>query len=242
VRTISREEAREYDRLATEKLGIPPLLLMENAALGVARELLARPGGSGRLAFVCGPGNNGGDAFAAARHAAIAGAEVRLHMVVPPESYREGSDAAIQLHIARSMGIPLRDDLDIGDADWIVDGIFGTGLVRDVRDPYRSAITRILGAGRPVLSIDVPSGLDANSGRVLGIAVRATCTVTMIAPKRGFLVGEGPRHVGEVVVAGIGAPLSLLDSVRASPPAPPGALPAPAAQPRRPSGPVAPGG
>lgn len=191
---------------------------MENAAIGIAKAILGHFGGvGGPVALVCGPGNNGGDGFAAARHLANAGVEVRLHLLVPQEAYREGSDAAINLSIARAMGLPLLSDLDFAGAALLVDGIFGTGLTRDARDPYRSAITAINAAGRPVVSIDVPSGLDANTGAVLGVAVRATLTATMAAPKAGFRLAEGPSHTGEVVIVDLGIPPSLVERVAARP-------------------------
>ncbi|NJN05298.1 MAG: hypothetical protein HC814_01260 [Rhodobacteraceae bacterium] len=117
----------------------------------------------------------------------------------------------------------MREDLELGDAALILEGIFGTGLARDVRDPYRRAILAVnaLGeSGIPIVSIDVPSGLDANSGAVLGVAIKATLTATMAAPKVGFGKEQGPAHVGEVVVIDLGAPPALLERVRAPHPPP----------------------
>ncbi len=215
---LTREQAKEIDRIALEEFRIPGIVLMENAAIGIARAILAHfEGVRGTAAFICGPGNNGGDGFAAARHVANAGLGVRIHLLVPPEAYREGSDAAVNLAIARAMGLPLRSDLDFEGADLLVDGIFGTGLARDARDPYRSAITALNAAGRPIVAIDVPSGLDANTGAVLGVAVRATLTATMAAPKVGFRLGEGPRHAGKVVVVDLGIPPALIARVASLP-------------------------
>lgn len=206
MRPISREEARDYDLRCEREWGIPGLILMENAAIGIAREILASSLPPGPAAIVCGPGNNGGDGFAVARHLALRGVETRLHLLVPEDAYREGSPAAIQLRIARSMRIPRLSGLSFEGAALVVDAIFGTGLAREVREPYRGAIRAINESGRPVVAVDLPSGLDANSGRPLGLAVRATLTVTMVAPKLGFYLADGPAHVGEVRVVGIGAP------------------------------------
>jgi NAD(P)H-hydrate epimerase len=217
VVTLTREQAREVDRIAMEELGIPGLVLMENAGRGIAEVALARlKSRLGPVAVVCGPGNNGGDGFAAARHLANAGADVRIHLAVPAEACPEGSDAGVNLLIVRAMGLPLREDLDLAGAGLILDGLFGTGLTRPVREPYLAAVRAINVAGEAgaeVLAIDLPSGLDANTGGVLGVAVRADCTATMVAPKAGFFRAEGPRLVGEIRVIDIGVPPALVPRV-----------------------------
>ena len=196
--------------------GISGLVLMENAARGIAAvalaELRARPG---LVAIVCGPGNNGGDGFAAARHLSNASVEVRLHLTVPPEAYTEGSDPAINLRIAQAMEIPLRSDLDVGDAALVLDAVFGTGLSRDVEGPLRDVLETLNAAGAPILAVDLPSGLDADTGAVLGACVRASVTATMVAPKLGFTRGAGPAHVGRVEVVDIGAPAAILRRILA---------------------------
>jgi len=208
---LTREQAREMDRIAMEELHIPGIVLMENAARGIAQIALRRLGGRlGPVAVVCGPGNNGGDGLAAARHLANAGKDVRIHLVVPAEAYREGSDPAIHLEIARAMGLALRDDLELSGAELILDGIFGTGLTRAVRPPFGSAIEAINGAHSPVLAIDLPSGLDANTGAILGAAVRADVTATMGARKVGFALREGPGLVGRVEVVDLGLPPAVI--------------------------------
>ena len=213
---LTREQSREVDRIAMEELGIPGIVLMENAARGIAelaRERLG--GGAGPVAVVCGPGNNGGDGFAAARHLANAGVGVRLHLVVPPEAIRADSDAGINLRIATAMGLPRSRDLELGEAVLILDAIFGTGLTRDVRKPYRDAILAINRADADVLAIDVPSGLDADTGAVHGVAVEAALTATMTAPKAGFALAQGPAHVGDVRVVDIGVPPALVVRISA---------------------------
>ena len=209
---LTREQARAMDRIAMEELHIPGIVLMENAARGIAQVALRRlQGRSGPVSVVCGPGNNGGDGLAAARHLANAGADVQIHLVVPTEAYRAGSDPAIHLAVVRAMGLAVRDDLELGGAGLILDGIFGTGLTRGVRPPFGSAIDAINGAGSPVLAIDLPSGLDANTGAILGAAVRADVTATMGARKVGFTLGEGPAHVGEVEVIDLGIPPTVIE-------------------------------
>ena len=211
---LTREQTREIDRIATEELRIPGLLLMENAAIGVAAaalELLAaRPG---QVAVVCGPGNNGGDGLAAARHLSNRGVEVRIHLALPADAYRDGSDAATNLAIVRAMGIALREDLDLSRPALVIDALLGTGLVRDIREPFRSAVAAMNRSGCPVLAVDLPSGLDANTGEARGEAVRAAVTATMVAPKIGFTRKDGPAHVGRVVIVDIGVPPAVMERV-----------------------------
>jgi len=213
VQALTREQGREIDRIATEELRIPGLLLMENAAIGIAAAVLELGAGRGPVAVVCGPGNNGGDGLAAARHLRNRDLDVRVHLVLPADAYRDGSDAATNLAIVRAMGIPLLEDLALARPALVIDALLGTGLVRDIREPFRSAVAAINEAECPVLAVDVPSGLDANSGEARGSAVRATVTATMVAPKVGFAMRDGPRHVGRIVVVDIGVPRSVVERV-----------------------------
>jgi len=222
---LTRETSRELDRRAIDG-GVPGSLLMENAGRGTAEAALEiLPRTPGRVHVVCGPGNNGGDGFAAARHLANAGLAVRLHLAIPPEAYREGSDAGTNLAIAIAMGLEIEEGFLLDGAALVVDALFGTGLVRTVRQPYLAAIESInvAGAACPVVAIDVPSGLDANTGAVLGRAVKAHLTATMVAPKVGFTRGAAPDHTGQIKVVDIGLPRAILARVAgAAPPAPPG--------------------
>jgi NAD(P)H-hydrate epimerase len=213
VHALTREQSREIDRIATEELRIPSLLLMENAAIGVANAALALGEINGIVAVICGPGNNGGDGLAAARHLSNRGVPVEVHLALPADAYRDGSDAAVNLAIVRAMGLPLHEGFDLGRPALVIDALLGTGLVRDVREPFRTAIAQINNAGCPVLAVDLPSGLDANTGEARGEAVRATVTATMVAPKEGFARKDGPAHVGRVVVVDIGVPPSVLERV-----------------------------
>ena len=212
--TLTREQAREMDRIAMEEYGLPGIVLMENAARGIAGIALHLLDGASSVAILCGPGNNGGDGLAAARHLANAGIDVSVHLVMPPEAYREGSDPALNLAVVRAMGLALRDDVELGGAAVILDGIFGTGLSREIRGaPYRGAIQAVNEASGTVLAIDLPSGLDANTGLPLGAAVRADVTATMAAPKIGFELGQGPDLVGRVEVVDIGIPTAVIERV-----------------------------
>jgi len=165
VRVLTREQSREIDRVAQEELRIPGLLLMENAAIGIAAEAAAMAEGrTGHVAVVCGPGNNGGDGLAAARHLRNRGLDVRVHLALPADAYGDKSDAATNLAIARAMDIPILEDLDLGSPALVLDALLGTGLARQIREPFRSAVLAMNQLHCPVLSVDLPSGLDANTG------------------------------------------------------------------------------
>ena len=211
---LTREQSRRVDRLAMEELGLPGIVLMENAARGLASIALEMAAGrDGTVGICCGPGNNGGDGLAVARHLANAGRPVRIHLAVP--GYEERSDPAIHLGVARAMRLPIVSGPPAGQAALWVDGLFGTGLTRAVEGAFRAAIEAMNGAGAPVLAIDIPSGLDADTGRAHGIAVRATVTGTLVAPKVGFRRGDGAAYTGEVRVVDIGVPPGLIERVTA---------------------------
>lgn len=228
---VSRDAAREIDRAAIEDFGIPGIVLMENAARGLteaALDLLHRPsdGQAGKVLIVCGSGNNGGDGYALARHLQNHGVDVLL---MPLGTPRSGSDAAMNREICRKMSIIEIDPDDhetIGDdVTLFVDAIFGTGLDREIVDQPRTIINWINDRRPAVLAVDVPSGLDADTGETYGVCVRATMTVTFIAMKPSFRDLSVQRLVGEVRVADIGAPHELLERHGTRlPPPPPGAV------------------
>jgi len=221
----TREQIRELDRRAIEDYGMPGVILMENAGRGaadVACEMLGNPAKKRALIF-CGKGNNGGDGFVIARHLYNRGARVDVVLACIPEQVHPESDAGTNLVIARKMRLPLHV-ADTGSAqleaagmskqaDLIIDALLGTGLSGEVREPYRSLIRLINAADKPVLSVDLPSGLDANTGRVLRATVRADRTATFVLPKQGFALDEGPSHVGKVTVIDIGVPLDLIEEI-----------------------------
>lgn len=217
---LDRQAVREVDRVAIEDFAIPGIVLMENAALGLAEHALdmLNSGASEppRVLIICGRGNNGGDGYALARHLINKDVEVTLANLGDPKP--EG-DAGINKTICRHMNIPEISPskvtpqilTDQGEFHLIVDAIFGTGLDRPVIDPTAAIIEWINSTGYPILAADCPSGLDCDTGRPLGCAVRATRTVTFVALKPGFLVREARAYTGEVIVAQIGAPASLIE-------------------------------
>jgi NAD(P)H-hydrate epimerase len=221
---LSRAAVRELDRRAIEEHGIPSIVLMENAGRACAEEASRLLGGSrGPVLVLCGPGNNGGDGLVIARTLWNRGVEVKAVFVGPVDGLEQGSaDFATNLRLWSGLGRTLevvsspREAEELGPrlarAALVVDALFGTGLARELGEPWRSAIRRVNAARRPVLAVDLPSGLDADSGAVLGEAVRATLTVTFVARKPGFLRGHGPELCGRVVVAEIGIPRPFLEA------------------------------
>jgi NAD(P)H-hydrate epimerase len=234
----TREQVRELDRVAIQEYGIDGLILMENAGRWCARAAARMLGGAAgrKVAVVCGRGNNGGDGFVVTRHLSNWDAEVCVLLLGSVDEALAGSaEAAANLRIILKMSVPVRELASADEAaqaireckgaDLIVDGLLGTGAQGEVREPFRSAIEALNGCGRPVLAIDVPSGLDANTGKPLGIAVRAVRTVTFAVNKVGFLQPGAEEYTGRVEVAEIGIPRAAIERL---------ILPRRTASPRRP--------
>lgn len=205
---VSREEAREADRKAIEVFGIPSILLMENAAIAVVREVRDYA----IFAIVCSPGNNGGDGLAIARHLCIIGKDVRVYIVGDP---KKGSDdfktnLKIMSHLAPEVLNTLNEenfeDFEhaLRGCETCIDAIFGTGLNRPVEGIFKKTIEAINSLAVHTVSIDIPSGLDCNTGEELGIAVKAEKTVTFHRMKQGLDLA--PQFGGDVVVSYIGIP------------------------------------
>lgn len=214
MKPLSREESRIVDRLAQEKFEIPGEVLMENAGAFVARSALslAQELGAKRVLVLAGPGNNGGDGFVAARHM-LDLIEVSLLLVGDPArlkgdalaNYRRYERLGEQTIRCDQIEI-LEQALATPPPPLILDGLFGTGLSRDVAGFPRQVIESVARSGHPVLAIDLPSGLDCDTGAILGAVIPARRTVTFVARKLGFEIGEGPALCGEIQVAPIGFP------------------------------------
>jgi len=223
---LSRSAVRELDRLTVERYGIPSIVLMENAARSCAEAaramlpttspVLASPPAS--VLVVCGTGNNGGDGLAIARHLHNDGREVRIVLTGEPMT----ADARTNLVVVERMGLPLvrgaggavlDRELDRRPA-LVIDALLGTGLTRPVEEPLRSLIEGVNAAraagGPRVLAIDLPSGLDVDTGHPLGVAIRADRTVTLAALKPGLLTPHAAAHVGMLTVGDIGVPRELI--------------------------------
>lgn len=224
MRLVTAGEMREIDRLAMEEYGIPGLLLMENAGRAVCQavqDMLGRL--KDRVVLVlAGRGNNGGDGFVAARHLLNAGARVRLMLAAEPDKVT--GDARVNLDIWRRLGQKiyyLHDrnglqvlQLGLMQADAVVDALYGTGFRGAIRDRVAKAVETVNESTSPVVAVDIPSGVEADTGRVYGPAVRATRTVTFGLPKLGLVLEPGASYAGEVIVADISLPRVLLEGGR----------------------------
>jgi ADP-dependent NAD(P)H-hydrate dehydratase / NAD(P)H-hydrate epimerase len=207
-------DVRAADRFAIEKLGMSGRVLMERAAAAALQVIRERWPGLKRLLVLCGPGNNGGDGYDLARLAARDG--VRVQVVAPVGSPR-GGDAA-QAHAAwiAAGGSVAAWSLDvIAEAGLIVDGLLGTGLQRDVTGLLADVIKAVNASGQPVLALDVPSGLDADTGRIRGVAIRAEVTVTFVGLKSGLYLGEAFEHVGVLRLATLDVPVAAFSQAEA---------------------------
>lgn len=207
MKTLTAAQMREVDRRCIEEIGIPGAVLMNNAGAAVFREIKGGPVG-----VVCGKGNNGGDGYVVARLALAAGYETRVVLVADPAQIT--GDAAVFLRAYRSLGGRAEVALDeasavravagLADCAVLVDALLGTGVKGEVQGPIRVAIE----AWPKVwtVAVDLPSGLNADSGEVCGCCVRADVTVTFQYAKRGFTAPSAQPYLGRVVVADIGIP------------------------------------
>ncbi len=225
MKVATTRQIRSLDRRATADFKIPSLLLMERAARGLADRIEAARGSvrGSRILILAGCGNNGGDGLGAARHLEMRGAEAQVYLLAPPE--RMQGDAKTFLDIWTGGGGALHTLCNAGPAKWrrlrealgrcdlIVDALLGTGLARPVTGDYARAIALIREARqpqRPVISVDIPSGISADTGEAMGTAVVADETVAMALPKRGHFTGAGLSHRGALSVVDLGFPPALI--------------------------------
>jgi len=228
---MTRDAVRQIDRTAIDVIGIPGVVLMENAGRGAAQavlDLLDDPTAAS-VAIVCGAGNNGGDGFVIARHLHNARVEVTVYLAVNAD--RLAGDALVNYEIVRRMALPilpLVDDAQLLEAsdkmqscDVVVDALLGTGFHGDVRPPFDAVIEGVNAlAGPKIVAVDVPSGLDCDMGRPSNATVRADLTVTFVAPKIGFTQPGADAYTGRVVVVDIGAPRELTERPKPQPETP----------------------
>ena len=221
MKVATAEEMQELDRKAIETYRIPGIVLMENAGRGAA-EVIAKifPDlHKKKIAIIAGKGNNGGDGFVIARYLLNNGIPVRVYLLTDPKGLR--GDAETNFNVFHRMkgeviSVPSSKDYikvkrDLERFDILVDGIFGTGLDAEVRGYYREVIDHLNTLQKPMVAIDIPSGLDADTGKPLGAAIRASLTITFGLPKIGHLIPPGINYVGEVKVIGIGIPKRLVE-------------------------------
>ncbi len=221
---LTRRQVREVDRIAIEERGIPGLTLMENAGRLAARLILDLTPGLASAAIVCGRGNNGGDGFVIARHLSEAGAAVEVILACDPE--RLTGDAAANARAVEKLALPCRrfDSAEaikstsphLSSKQVIVDAVLGTGFSGSVRPPLNLAIEAINASGGPtIFAVDLPSGLDCDSGRPSNATVRAHHTITFIARKTGFDAPGAAAFTGVIHVVDIGVPPDVVQAVLA---------------------------
>jgi len=212
---LTRRQVREIDRRSIEEFHIPAIVLMENAARAVTETAMRFVSAGKRALILCGGGNNGGDGLAVARHLHNRGVDVSVGLTVAPDKYQ--GDALINWNIVRAMGLPAAptspEAISQSKADLIIDAIFGTGLQQAPRPPFGQIVTAIKKLGWPVLAVDLPSGMDCDTGEALGDSIAATITVTFVAQKSGFGHPRAKALTGEVVVGDIGCPIELIRSI-----------------------------
>lgn len=216
---VTASESRQFDQLA-EKAGLPSLVLMENAALRIVEVLqqhfeLDPPK---RIVIVCGKGNNGGDGMALARHLSNIGFQVQVFLLAEPSELK--GDAATNYKVAVNIGIPIQPIVSseqlpqliepLQSADLVVDALLGTGITGEVRGLYAEVIPLITHHASRILSVDIPSGINSDTGEICGVAVRADATVTLGAVKLGLMLFPGADYAGDLFVGSLGIPDSLL--------------------------------
>jgi NAD(P)H-hydrate epimerase len=217
-------QMRQMDRSAIEQYQIPELLLMENAGLAVVRAMQQQwPVRGQRWLVLCGGGNNGGDGFVVARLLHSLGAQVEVLVLGDPARY--GAAAALNYAAVRTLGLPVAQVSEVATVTaslarcaGVVDGLLGTGITRPVEGLYAAAIAAVNAAGKPVVSIDIPSGVNGDTGQVMGTAIHADHTVTFGLPKAGNLLYPGYALGGQLWVSHISFPPALYaaESLRAA--------------------------
>ena len=223
MKVVTAAEMRQIDNDTIEGIGIPGIVLMETAGSAIVRAIVQYYPTTQRIGILVGKGNNGGDGLVIARQLAHAGRDVHLFLVSPADSFT--GEAHINLQIAKRLGLQIEEILTdtgfygtgtvpttLASCELFVDAIFGTGLRDTVRDPIATVIDTINSFSIPILSVDLPSGLDADTGNPLGACVKADRTVTIGLPKRGLLVHPGTEYAGKLEIVDIGFPEQVVDA------------------------------
>jgi ADP-dependent NAD(P)H-hydrate dehydratase / NAD(P)H-hydrate epimerase len=209
-------QVRAIDQHAIEQLHIPAYTLMTRAGTAALRLLQKRWPAAQCVLILCGPGNNGGDGYVLARSAREQGFAVEVVTLSEPAQLRGEARQAWQDWLAAGGSTrPWSRDCWT-QADVVVDAIFGTGLSRPIAEHFVTAIVELNASGKPILALDIPSGLDADTGQVLAAAIRATCTLSLVGLKLGYYLGEGPDHIGQLCFdpLGVSAPTSIACGAR----------------------------
>ena len=219
---LTRHQVREIDRRSIADFKIPGVVLMENAARAaadVAMEMLIESANQSthpvtpHVLLLCGGGNNGGDGLAIARHLHNRNVNLTISLTTDPAKYQ--NEALVNWQIVQAMHLPTApldlDSLPQSKPNLIIDAIFGTGLSQTARDPFPKIASIVNAMNCPILAIDIPSGLDCDTGEPLGAAIRATRTITFVAEKAGFAKPAAAEFLGRVTIGDIGCPRELLE-------------------------------
>ncbi len=218
MKIATAQQMKNIDRRAIREFGIPGPVLMENAASAIMAEMEKFFDGLAgmRVGILCGKGNNGGDGLALARRLSIRGVPVRVVLLAPISAVT--GEAKVNLSILRKMDVEIQKNArtqEIADvvawADIIVDALLGVGLSTALKGTFAFAVELMNASGKPVVAVDVPTGIHADTGEVMGSAVRADLTVTMALIKRGIVLHPGAQHAGTIRVADIGIPSEVVE-------------------------------
>jgi hydroxyethylthiazole kinase-like uncharacterized protein yjeF len=219
MKVATSEQMRNIDREAVELYGMPSIVLMENAGIAVSRHIANSISDGGKVCIICGKGNNGGDGFTAARH--LFKKNVKIVVYLAGDEDRLKGDALINYNIIKKMGLNIKhiisdDDIlnlidDLRDSNIVVDALLGTGLRGNVSGIYARIIDIINEHGQNVMSVDMPSGIDSDTGAILGKGVMADSTITLALPKAGLYIYPGAEYAGKVFIEDISIPESLIE-------------------------------
>jgi NAD(P)H-hydrate epimerase len=218
MQAMSRKAVRDIDRRAIQEFGIAGVVLMENAGRGCVDLLLAK-GIHGQVSICAGKGNNAGDGFVMARH--LENHDVEVHVLLFCDPSELTGDAAINYRVIEAAGTHITvlgtefttDDLraELGQPDWIVDALLGTGTSGNLREPFPAIIKTINQSGAKIFSVDLPSGMDCDTGNPLEVCIKADVTATFVARKLGFDSEGADQLTGQVHVIDIGVPRSMFE-------------------------------
>lgn len=225
---LTRQQMRDFDAWAINNAGIAGVILMENAGRGCSEIVISelKKIGGKRLCIFCGTGNNGGDGFVIARHMKNAGFEVKI--ILCGSGSKIKGDAGINYKIACGMNIPIEElapactDIEriiensAGNCDLLADAIFGTGFCGELRGGFDRIVKTINSLNKPIIAVDIPSGLDCDTGIAAGEAIKAIITVTFAAAKKGFASPASVQYTGRVYIASIGIEPTLKDNLKSA--------------------------
>lgn len=216
---LTSKDVKDIDNYSIKELGIPEIVLMENAALKIVKSINEN---DKNIAIICGIGNNGGDGLAVGRHLLCSDKQVNFFIAGSKNKMSTACKTHYNILIKLNANIKFiendEDLIKLKDTlktyDLIIDSIFGIGLSREVKGIYRDVIEIMNNTSAYVLSIDVPSGLDANTGEIFGISVNASKTVTFIGEKKGFNSVNAKKHLGKVIVEQISVPSFVVKKIK----------------------------